>query len=132
MNGLTELAPIAAAAFLGLCLVWLAWRTVRRLVGPGRERREPAFAEQTVPAPERRDPALSPAQPAAPAVPDAADILALKASIDALTRQIAALERRLTPANSNVPPVEKPAASARPLSVDVLAEVPLVVPERRR
>ncbi|AWM87576.1 hypothetical protein [Microvirga sp. 17 mud 1-3] len=143
MDGLGELAPIAAASFLGLCLVWLLWRALRRLVAPRAERQEPAFSEpvpQPVePVPARREPVLAPSQPGPsqpvpqPSVPDAADILALKASIDALTRQIASLEKRLVPAHSNEVVVEKPVPSAaRPLSVDILAEVPLVVPERRR
>jgi len=143
MDGLGELAPIAAAAFLGLCLVWLVWRALRRLAAPRTERQEPAFSEPAPqpaePAPVRREPVLvpsgssSPQSVPQPAVPDAADILALKASIDALTRQIASLERRLVPANSNEVVVERPAPSpVRPLSVDILAEVPLVVPERRR
>ncbi|MBZ6077877.1 hypothetical protein [Microvirga puerhi] len=132
MGGLTELAPMAAALFLGLCLIWLLWRVFRRLAGAPRvERREPAFADRPEPTSQRREPALTPTAPA-PTVPDAADILALKASIDALTKQIAALERRLAPANTNVPPVVTPAPPPKPAPVDVLAEVPLVVPERRR
>lgn len=130
-DGLTDLAPMAAALFLGLCLLWLVWRALRRLVAaPRSERQEPAFQDSSEPVSARREPALHPVPPPPhPNVPDAADILALKASIDALTKQIASLERRLTPANSNVPPVEKPAP--KPSPVDVLADVPLVVPERR-
>ncbi|MCB8819908.1 hypothetical protein [Microvirga rosea] len=138
MAGLTELAPMAAALFLGFCLLWLLWRAFRRLTGGSpAERREPALHETAVPAqpepaPVRREPTLAP-QHAAPVVPDAADILALKASIDALTKQIASLEQRLIPANSNIPTAEKSAPAApRTPSLDVLAEVPLVVPERRR
>lgn len=129
--GLTDLAPMAAALFLGLCLLWLVWRALRRLVAaPRSERQEPAFRDTLEPVSTRREPPLNPVPPAPnPNVPDAADILALKASIDALTKQIASLERRLIPANSNVASVERPAPKPGP--VDGLAEVPLVVPERR-
>jgi hypothetical protein len=88
-----EFAPAVIA-------VWIVWRLVRRVLrfafrgsgdAPVRTRHSP---DQ-----ERREPVLgAPGTPAAPSVPDAADILALKASIDALTRQIASLERKLVPA----------------------------------
>jgi hypothetical protein len=85
----------------------------------------------------RREPVLvaATAPPSPSAVPDAADVLALKASIDGLSRQVALLEKRLSPANTNVPtafpprPVREPATDieARP----ALSEEPVIVPERR-
>jgi hypothetical protein len=43
-------------------------------------------------------PVVEPSRSSSATIPDAADVLALKASIDALTRQIASLENRLLPA----------------------------------
>lgn len=134
MDGLSGFAPVAALLFLIACVLWLAWRGFRRLVSsPAPARQEPAFHAHPEMTASHRELALSPAQNPPPAVPDAADILALKASIDALTKQIATLEKRLIPANSNIPPLENapPIATAKK-SMDALAEVPLVVPERRR
>ncbi|MCB5175712.1 hypothetical protein [Microvirga lenta] len=103
-----EMAPAAFAVLAAVLVIWLVWRLVRgalRLVLGARE--SPADAPRPRKATERREPVLGP--PAAASVPsrpvpDAADVLALKASIDALTRQIASLEKKLT-----VPP-EAPAA----------------------
>jgi hypothetical protein len=92
-----EFAPAVIAVLAAALAVWIVWRLVRRVLrfafrgsgdAPVRTRHSP---DQ-----ERREPVLgAPGTPAAPSVPDAADILALKASIDALTRQIASLERKL-------------------------------------
>ncbi|MGO4571623.1 hypothetical protein [Microvirga sp. 2TAF3] len=134
INGLSGLAPVAAAFFVAACVLWLVWRGFRRLLqSPGADRQEPQFTVQVESGQARREPALGPAQATAPSIPDAADVLALKASIDALTKQIAALEKRLAPANSNIPATDgAPPAAARTRQIDALCEVPLIVPERRR
>jgi hypothetical protein len=64
----------------------------------------------------------------APAIPDAADVLALKASIDNLARQIAVLERRLAVSNG----AAENTAGIRPDEpAQAPIEPPIIVPERR-
>jgi hypothetical protein len=70
---------------------------------------------------------LAPAQ----AIPDAADVLALKAAIDNLARQVAALEKRLAPGQASLQAVQAPAAERTSERVSEVSKVPLVVPERR-
>lgn len=129
---MTDFAPIAAMMFVAACVLWLVWRAIRSLF------RSPARARDDIPVhrePDgaRREPVLGPSTQAAPApstIPDAADVLALKASIDALTRQIAALEKRLTPANTNVPVTLAP-RHPREARMEASADAPVVVPDRR-
>jgi hypothetical protein len=133
---MTDLAPTAALAFVALCVVWLVWRAIRSLFGS--RAREPHELPRAAPDVSRREPVLVAAPaPSSPAtVPDAADVLALKASIDGLARQIALLEKRLSPANTNVPaafpprPAREPAIEpdARPA---IPVEEPVIIPERR-
>jgi hypothetical protein len=95
-----EFAPALIAVLAAALAVWLVWRLVRRVLRFAfRGSEEVPVRTHHSPDRERREPVLgAPGTPAAPSVPDAADILALKASIDALTRQIASLERTLVPA----------------------------------
>jgi hypothetical protein len=95
-----EFAPALIAVLAAALAVWIVWRLVRRVLRFAfRSSEEVPVRTRHSPDRERREPVLgAPGPPAAPSVPDAADILALKASIDALTRQIASLERRLVPA----------------------------------
>jgi len=103
-----EFAPALIAILAAALAVWIVWRLVRRVLQFFTRKPD----ESTIPASyaavqERREPVLGPpAAPSPPSIPDAADVLALKASIDALTRQIASLERKLAPAP------EAPAAPA--------------------
>ncbi len=98
-----EFAPALIAILAAALGVWIVWRLVRSAMSlffrKADERPEPAAYSIIH---ERREPmlvpAVEPSRPSSPTVPDAADILALKASIDALTRQIASLENRLVPA----------------------------------
>ena len=134
MTELTDLAPAAAMIFVALCLFWLVWRAIRGLFRSSERKSEerPVRADPDL---LRRDPVLNSSGAAPSTIPDAADVLALKASIDALARQIGALERRLSPANTNIP-VELPARPARAPDVEADrnpsgAAAPVVVPDHR-
>lgn len=137
-NLMTNLAPLVAIMFVAACVLWLVWRGMRGMFRTSGKRAD----GRPAPAPHdaaRREPVLgsSAAAPSQPhqAIPDAADVLALKASIDALTRQIGALERRLAPANSNVPaaPTPRPSnGSGIERERDFLnLDASVVVPDRR-
>ena len=89
------------ALFLAVCVLWLIWRAFRRLLSPRKRRLEPYLADE---------PGTSLTQPASPqgaaavsTIPDAADVLALKAAIDNLARQVAALENRLSAGQTSLP-----------------------------
>ena len=98
-----EFAPAILTVLAAALGAWIVWRLVRSALGlfvrKAEERPEPVAYSIIH---ERREPMLGPAvepsRPSSPTIPDAADVLALKASIDALTRQIASLENRLLPA----------------------------------
>ena len=133
MNDLmTDLAPVAALMFVAACVLWLVWRAIRSLF---RSSREAAPVAPASPAYDtaRREPLLPASRPAPTTIPDAADVLALKASIDALTKQIGLLERRLAPANTNVQAAPRAPATPSPESDERVARVepPVIVPDRR-
>jgi|GEM_PF-4244124 len=81
--------------FLALCCLWLIVRVIRRLFTSRRTRQEPSLE----PVPEVRPSHSGLGEPqlarSVSTIPDAADVLALKAAIDNLARQVAALEKRL-------------------------------------
>ena len=94
-----EFAPALGAILAAALAVWIVWRILRRawqIAFGGRERPAPGRLASVQ---ERREPILGPPEeaPSSP-TPDMAGLRALKESIDALTRQIASLERKLTPA----------------------------------
>jgi hypothetical protein len=98
-----EFAPALVAILAAAFGVWIVWRLVRGALNAlfrKREERPEPVAYSIIQ--ERREPVLgppaAPSSSSSPSIPDAADVLALKASIDALTRQIASLEKRLVPA----------------------------------
>jgi hypothetical protein len=129
---MTDLAPLAALMFVAACVLWLVWRAIRGLF---RSSREVAPVASAAPAYDvaRREPVLAASRPVQTTIPDAADVLALKASIDALTKQIGLLERRLAPANTNVLAAPRAPAtpSAEPEEKVARVEPPLIVPDRR-
>lgn len=98
-----EFAPAIITVLAAALGAWIVWRLVRSALGlflrKADERPEPVAYSIIH---ERREPMLGPAvepsRPSSATIPDAADVLALKASIDSLTRQIASLENRLLPA----------------------------------
>jgi hypothetical protein len=117
-----EGAPTAAVILLMLAGIWVIWRGAKGLIRSigGTPRGAPIQHERLEQ--DRIEPVLGPATSSPAPILNAADVFALKASIDALTHQVAALERRLAPSpvapriaphlvKSNEDP---PAASAAP------------------
>jgi hypothetical protein len=127
---LAEYTPILFIILLAVGILWIIWRLARRLFGGTAPRAEPTAA----PYPDRdappRDVGVRPLAASSPTIPDAADVLALKAAIDNLARQVAALESRLAP---DRPMTQAPdPAPARPLErAPAPAEAPPVLPDRR-
>jgi hypothetical protein len=140
---ISDYAPTLIILILGLCVLWVLFRIIRAVFRRGPERLEPRMqgvpgetsrhdVSQDLGQEPRREPRLT-AHAGPPAtIPDAADVLSLKQSIDNLARQIAVLEQRLagsealrpTGAGASIRPA--PAASA-----PVPSETPVVVPEHR-
>ncbi|MBM6578937.1 hypothetical protein ILT44_01985 [Microvirga sp. BT689] len=114
------------ALFLAVCVLWLMWRVFRRLLTPRRRRLEPSLADEAgntriePPVPQTAAAAVS-------TIPDAADVLALKASIDNLARQVAALEKRLAAGQTSLPP--QPLPSDRTVAQSPV--IPSVSPDHR-
>jgi hypothetical protein len=113
------------ALFLAVCVLWLIWQAFRRILSPRKRRLEPSFAD------EQDRSRIVPAGPqvaaAVSTIPDAADVLALKAAIDNLARQVAALEKRLAAGQTNLPPQPVPGDRASEQS----PAIPSVSPDHR-
>jgi hypothetical protein len=102
-----EWGPAILIVLLAAWVLMAIWRFLKRLFGFDDTRsRGAAVPPQPQPVEARREPLLGSPQPAVSTIPDAADVLALKASIDALTRQIGVLEKRLAPAEPVLPAAE--------------------------
>ncbi len=116
------------ALFLAFCVLWLIWQVLRRL-RPSRRGRQESYREAQ-PEPRTRLDESAPLQAAGTVstIPDAADVLALKAAIDNLARQIAALEKRLASGPIDHQPAS---ASASVTSVEPRPELPAVTPDHR-
>ena len=113
------------ALFLAACVLWLIWRAFRRLLAPRKRRLEPSLAEENGIG--RIDPTISRSAATPSTIPDAADVLALKAAIDNLARQVAALEKRLAVGQVSLPP--QPLASN--MTNEQGPELPSVTPDHR-
>jgi len=114
--------------FLAFCVLWLIVQALRRMVSSRRRRREPAPEAVPEPRPSHQAMAAPQATGAVSTIPDAADVLALKAAIDNLARQVAALEKRLvsgqaTPQQTQAFPNDR-TAEPRP-------DLPSVTPDHR-
>src|SRR4028118_157834 len=106
-----DLAPTLIVLFLAACVLWLIGSALRRhFRSPGRPQ-DASPAPEPKPMVERREPTVQPVLAPAQAIPDAADVLALKAAIDNLARQVAALEKRLAPGQASLHAVQAPAAA---------------------
>ena len=114
--------------FLVFCVLWLIVRALRRLFSSLRTRREPSLE----PMPESRPIHHGSISPqgvrTASTIPDAADVLALKAAIDNLARQVVALEKRLASGPANLQP---PRASSGEKAGEPRPELPPVTPDHR-
>ncbi|MGF9757043.1 hypothetical protein AAII07_17710 [Microvirga sp. 0TCS3.31] len=124
------LPAVLLTLFLAACVLWLIWQAFRRLFSPRKRRVEPSLADEPgsnriEPAATR--PAVSRTDAAVSTIPDAADVLALKAAIDNLARQVAALEQRLAAGQTSLP--HQPAPRDR--SVDPSPVIPPVSPDHR-
>ena len=127
---LAEYTPIVFILLLGAGILWILWRLMRRLFGGTTHRAEPAAATYLEPEAPPRDVGVRPLAASPPTIPDAADVLALKAAIDNLARQVAALESRLAPVRTVTPLPDPP--PARPVErAPALQEAPPVLPDRR-
>lgn len=91
-----ELAPAAGILLLTALAAWLLWRMVRRVLRAfGNGTAAPRDLVQRGRPFERREPILEPAGARNPPPATASEIHALRASIDALTRQVADLSGKL-------------------------------------
>jgi hypothetical protein len=111
--------------FLAACVLWLVWQAFRRLLAPRSQRLEPSLTDE--PGRNRTAPLGSQTVTPVSTIPDAADVLALKAAIDNLARQVAALEKRLAADQTSLSP--QPVPSDR--IIDQGLEIPSVSPEHR-
>lgn len=120
-----NLPAVLLTLFLAACVLWLIWQAFRRLLSPRKERLEPSLADE--PGDGRVEPTSSRAAATMSTIPDAADVLALKAAIDNLARQVAALEKRLASGPTSLPP--QSLSSGR--TVDQSPVIPSVSPDHR-
>ncbi len=92
-----ELAPTIGIVLLAAWAMWLFWRMVRRVLQAfGQRSRSSEDMPRVHRDFERREPTLEPASPSVSPDLNASEILALKASIDALSRQVENLTRTLS------------------------------------
>lgn len=108
--------------FLAACVLWLIWQAFHRLLSPRKRRLEPSLTDQS------GNGHIEPAAPqAASTIPDAADVLALKAAIDNLAQQVAALERRLAAGQTSLLPPPVPTDKV----IEQSAVLPSISPDHR-
>jgi hypothetical protein len=126
-----DLFPTLFLLLLAAGVVWILWRLVRRLRRAPAARQEPSLDRHPEPHDSRPEPALRAVATLPSTIPDAADVLALKAAIDNLARQVAALERRLAsgPVNQPAPPPSPPVRTTERPSA--LTQAPPIVADRR-
>src|SRR5918998_5428262 len=124
-----DLAPILIVLFLAACVLWLIWSALRRLFRSPKRAQDPSLTPDPEPIVGRQEPTVQPVSAPAQAIPDAADVLALKAAIDNLARQVAALEKRLASGKVSLQAVQAPAAERTSERVSEVSKAPPVVPE---
>ncbi len=126
-----DLIPILFLLLFAFGVLWIVWRLVRRLSRSRDQRQEPGFQTDPEPYESRQDPPLRAAPNSPSTIPDAADVLALKAAIDNLARQVAALERRLA-SDQGHQPAPQPSPPLRVVEPPpVMPDVPPAGPEHR-
>ena len=107
-----EFAPAAGIVILAALTVWLFWRGLKRVLRAfGNRSHGPQDFVQAGRPFERREPILEPAAAHNSPAVTSSEILALKASIDALTRQIADLSGKLAARDETRPPAARPSPS---------------------
>ena len=114
--------------FLVFCVLWLIVQAMRRLLSSRRTRREPSLESASEPRPNQHGSVSSQVAQPVSTIPDAADVLALKAAIDNLARQVAALEKRLASGPANLQRTE---ASSNEKIVEPRPELPPVTSDHR-
>jgi hypothetical protein len=127
---LAEYTPILFILLLAVGILWIIWRLARRLFGGTRDRAEPATATYLEHDAPPRDTGVRPLAASSSTIPDAADVLALKAAIDNLARQVAALESRLTPGRT-LTQAPDPVLARSLERAPAPPEAPPVLPDRR-
>ena len=126
-----ELIPILFLLLLAFGVLWIVWRLVRRLSRSPAQRQEPGFHTDPEPYDSRQDLPLRVVSRSPSTIPDAADVLALKAAIDNLARQVAALERRLA-SDQGHQPASQPSPPLRVVEPPPVApDLPPAGPEHR-
>lgn len=123
-----NLTPALLTLFLTFCVLWLLWQVLRRILSSRKRRREPNLDSQLGARTNLNEPAAPQVAGTVSTIPDAADVLALKAAIDNLARQVAVLEKRLASGQSDPQPVA-PSPSVR--AVEPNSELPAVTPAHR-
>ncbi len=126
-----DLASILIVLFLAACVLWLIWSALRRLFRSPKRAQDPSLTPDPEPIVGRQEPTVQPVLAPAQAIPDAADVLALKAAIDNLAQQVAALEKRLASGQTPMQAVQAPPAERTSERVSDVFRAPLVVPDRR-
>ena len=126
-----DLAPTLIVLFLAACVLWLMWSALRRLFRSPKRAQDASLAPGPEPIVGRHEPTVQPVSAPAQAIPDAADVLALKAAIDNLARQVAALEKLLASGQASVQAVQVPPAGRAAERLSEVFEAPPVVPDRR-
>jgi hypothetical protein len=111
--------------FLAACVLWLVWQALRRAFSPRKRRLEPSLADEL--GHDRIESVRPQAAATVSTIPDAADVLALKAAIDNLARQVAALEKRLAAGQTSLPPQTLPSDR----TADPSQMIPSVSPDHR-
>jgi Na+-transporting methylmalonyl-CoA/oxaloacetate decarboxylase gamma subunit len=114
--------------FLGLCVLWLIGQALRRFLAFRKRRPVPSLEAELEARRNHEDPAVSRATATVSTIPDAADVLALKAAIDNLARQVAALEKRLSTGQSEFPSLP---TSPSEKTVERRSDLPPVTPDHR-
>jgi hypothetical protein len=112
--------------FLAASVLWLIWRAFHRLLSSRKRGREPSLDA----GPARtgfREASVHGTSATGSTIPDAADVLALKAAIDNLARQVAALEKRLAVGQTGLPPQPPPSGTV----IEQRPAIPSVTPDHR-
>jgi hypothetical protein len=121
------LPSVLLILFLAFCVLWLIVRAFRKLLRT-RRRREVPPDTIAKPYPSYPKPLASTATRSVSTIPDAADVLALKAAIDNLARQVAVLEQRLAAGSTVSKPIQ---ASSIKSGVEPASALPPVTPDHR-